>query len=68
MKGTEVTQGQLDHSRQFMCATNNYVSAYRSAEQVAQLLAWYGAIRAKSGKIEPDKANFKVKRDHVNQH
>jgi len=49
MKGTEVTEVEIEHAREFLRVTNNYRAGSDrvsvSQDQLAKLLAWYGALR-----------------------
>jgi hypothetical protein len=60
VKGTDVTEAQLAHALEFLKQTGpvpddlNELRAVRIGELV-RLLAWYGAIRAKSGQLVPGK-------------
>ena len=63
MKGTDVTPEQLAHAEIFLQSAQVKESAAMSATGVvrmvveradlARLLAWYGAIRAKNGNVQP---------------
>lgn len=59
MKGTDVTEEQLSHAREFLNRTQvstpdglHEMVAIKHLDLI-RLLAWYGAIRAKSGKYSP---------------
>lgn len=48
MKGTDVTEAEIEHARQFLKLTGNYSATQRAGidrDQMAQLLAWYSALR-----------------------
>src|SRR5690242_11796123 len=61
MKGTDVTAEQLQHAREFLEQVQlgkagfneNIIMAVLRVGDLIRLLAWYGAIRAKSGSESP---------------
>jgi hypothetical protein len=66
MKGTDVTPEQLVHAEEFLCRIAhgtelrkgvtyyNTESLSLKRQDLIRLLAWYGAIRAKSGRETPN--------------